>query len=97
MHILGISLAVFSFDNIWQSRGIEIATARNGDGKLFLTVAKAPVWLLGTALYGVAILLQISSLTFAPLMLVQPVGVLALVFAVFLNPRFGGAKPALRR
>lgn len=98
MHILGISLAVLSaaalsFGNIWQSRGIEIATARKGDGKLFLTVVKTPVWLLGTALYGVAILLQISSLTFAPLMLVQPVGVLALVFAVFLNPHFGGAKP----
>ncbi|MBL3698206.1 multidrug DMT transporter permease [Leucobacter luti] len=90
-----LSAAALSFGNVWQSRGVKIATARKGDGKFFLTVVKTPVWLLGTALYGVAILLQISSLTFAPLMLVQPIGVLALVFAVFLNPHFGGPKPTV--
>ncbi|MGM7679639.1 hypothetical protein [Microbacterium sp. A94] len=98
MHILGISLAVLSaaalsFGNLWQARGIAVATASKGDGKLFITMVKTPIWLLGTAFYGIAILLQVASLAFAPLMLVQPVGVLALVFAVFLGAKMSGKMP----
>ena len=99
MHILGIGLAVLSaaalsFGNLWQAKGIELATARKGDGKLFVTMIRTPTWLLGTALYGIAILLQVASLAFAPLMLVQPIGVLALVFAVFLGAKMSGTAPA---
>src|SRR5690606_19735719 len=50
--------------------------------------------LAGSAMFGLAIVLQMSSLAFAPIMLVQPIGVLALVFVVFLNAKFSGRKPS---
>lgn len=99
LHILGISLAVLSaaalsLGNIWQSRGVQLATERRGERRLFVTMLRTRVWLLGTAMFGLAILLQIASLTFAPLMLVQPIGILALVFAVLLGARFGHTSPS---
>lgn len=98
MHILGIGLAVLSavalsFGNLWQAQGIDVATKRKGSGKLFVAMIRTPIWLLGTAFYGIAILLQVASLAFAPLMLVQPIGVLALVFAVFLGAKMSGKTP----
>ncbi len=98
MHLLGIGLAVLSagalsFGNFWQAKGVMVATANTGSRKLFLTMLRTPIWLLGTAFYGIAILLQISSLAFAPLMLVQPIGILALVFAVFLGAKATGTMP----
>ncbi|UNK71319.1 DMT family transporter [Microbacterium sp. H1-D42] len=98
-HILGISLAVLSaaalsIGNIWQSRGVQLATENKGNKKLFVTMLKTRVWLMGAAMYGLAMLLQIASLTFAPLMLVQPIGILALVFAVFLGARLSGTSPS---
>lgn len=44
-------------------------------------------WVFGTLLLGAAIVLQLISLRLAPLMVVQPVGVLALVITTFLNAR----------
>jgi hypothetical protein len=51
--------------------------------RLFTT----PWWLLGTILYVVAILCQLVSLGFAPLIVVQPLGVVGLVVSSIINSR----------
>lgn len=51
--------------------------------RLFAT----PWWLLGTVLYVVAILCQLVSLGFAPLIVVQPLGVVGLVVSSIINSR----------
>lgn len=89
-----LSAAVLSVGNIWQSRGMETAVKRKGDGSLVVAMVKTPIWLAGTVMFGLAILLQMASLAFAPLMVVQPIGILALVFAVFLNARAEKRRPA---
>jgi drug/metabolite transporter (DMT)-like permease len=52
------------------------------------------VWLAGTALFGLAILLQMGSLALAPLIVVQPIGVAALVFTALLTARATGRRPS---
>lgn len=52
-----------------------------------LALAKNPKWLLGTSFLGLAILFQLGSLTLAPLIVVQPIGVLALIMTSLLNAR----------
>jgi len=50
-----------------------------------LDLLKRPRWLLGTSLLAFAILFQLSALSLAPLMVVQPVGAVALVITALLN------------
>ena len=52
-----------------------------------LRLLGSPWWLLGTALYGIAILCQLTSLGFAPITVVQPIGVVALVITSIVNSR----------
>lgn len=52
-----------------------------------LGVMKRPRWLAGTVLLGFATLLQLTALGLAPLIVVQPVGVIALVVTSVLNAR----------
>jgi hypothetical protein len=87
--IIGIALAVLSaalltVGNHLQSVGVERASG-GGSRRLgvagFWALARTPVWLLGSVLFGLAILAQLAALAFAPLIVVQPVGVIALVFA----------------
>jgi drug/metabolite transporter (DMT)-like permease len=90
--IVGIALAVLSalfltLGNHLQSVGVERAfvhASRTGFARI-LALVRNPLWLLGSALFGVAILVQLGALVFAPLMVVQPVGVTALVFASLLT------------
>lgn len=98
--LFGITLAVasamsLSAGNIWQSQGVQIATNTRGTRSVAKTLIRTPIWLLGTGMFGLAIVLQLGSLAFAPLMLVQPIGVLALVFSVFINARINRAKPSM--
>lgn len=51
-----------------------------------------PSWVLGTAMLGVAILLQLSSLYFSPIIVVQPLGVIALVITAVMNSRIAKVK-----
>lgn len=44
-------------------------------------------WVFGTLMLGVAVVFQLTALTMAPLIVVQPVGALALVFTTVLNTR----------
>jgi len=52
-------------------------------GQLF----KRPQWLSGLGLTGLAIVLQLGALSLAPLIVVQPIGAVALVITYFLNAR----------
>lgn len=52
-------------------------------GQLF----KRPQWLSGLFLTGLAIVLQLGALSLAPLIVVQPIGAIALVITYFLNAR----------
>jgi len=57
-------------------------TSPPGGGSKAVRLLRNRSWLLGAVLLGVAILFQLGSLAFAPLMVVQPIGVTALVFTV---------------
>ncbi len=46
-----------------------------------------PSWVIGTLLLGVAMVLQLTSLSFAPLIVVQPLGAVALVVTAIVNSR----------
>ncbi len=52
-----------------------------------LRLFASPWWVLGTAMLGLAILCQLTSLGFAPLIVVQPLGVVALVITAIVNSR----------
>ncbi len=60
-------------------------------GQLASLLAR-PIWLLGTLTLGLAIVMQLASLYFSPLIVVQPLGVLALVITTILNSRLAGVK-----
>jgi drug/metabolite transporter (DMT)-like permease len=78
----------------FQHRGVESVDAATapedkrglGVGQL-LSLARRPWWLLGTAMLGLAIVFQLLSLVFAPLTVVQPLGVVALVITAIVNSR----------
>lgn len=78
----------------FQHRGVEVVEERHGSGaKAGLSVAQLvrlitrPSWVIGTVMLGLAILFQLTSLGFAPLIVVQPIGVLALVITAIVNAR----------
>jgi drug/metabolite transporter (DMT)-like permease len=58
-----------------------------------------PSWVTGTVLLGLAIVLQLTSLGFSPLIVVQPLGAVALVVTAIVNSRLSHVKltrPAIR-
>ena len=78
----------------FQHKGVALVEARHGSGhkqglsvKTLLRLASSIWWVLGSVLLGLAILFQLSSLTFAPLIVVQPIGVVALVITAIVNAR----------
>lgn len=97
--VLGVFLAILSagilsVGNLWQSRGVKLAAERSSHDASFMQLLKTPIWLAGTALFGLAIVVQMGSLALAPLIVVQPIGVAALVFTTLLTTRSTGKKPA---
>ena len=86
--------AVFlSFGAQFQSRGVKQVEARRstsgtelGRSEL-LRLARNRSWLFGTVALGLAIVLQLTSLRFAALIVVQPIGAIALVVTAILNAR----------
>ena len=54
--------------------------------QLMLLLAR-PSWVLGTLMLGLAIVFQLTSLYFAPIIVVQPLGAVALVITSILNAR----------
>ncbi len=86
--------AVFlSFGAQFQHRGVaKVEEARAGAstglsvGQLLALLGR-PSWVVGTVLIGLAVVLQLTSLTLAPLTVVQPLGAVALVITAVLNAR----------
>jgi drug/metabolite transporter (DMT)-like permease len=58
--------------------------------KQILSLIARPTWVLGTALLALAVVFQLTSLYFSPLIVVQPLGALALVATAFLTARASG-------
>ncbi|GAA1735473.1 DMT family transporter [Microcella frigidaquae] len=89
-----------------QHRGVARVELSHGDGtkaglsmRQLLHLAARPSWLFGTVLLGLAILFQLTSLGFAPLIVVQPLGVVALVITAIVNARVSRIRlerPAIR-
>lgn len=80
-----------------QNRGVNKveANTQSAQGKglsikqLGLLLAR-PSWVVGSLMLGVAILLQLGSLYFSPIIVVQPLGVIALVITAIMNSRISG-------
>lgn len=106
--LIGIPLALLgavfmSFGAQYQHRGVqkvERLTQKNGgtglSGGQLLNLLRRPSWVAGTLMLGLAIVCQLTALSFAPLILVQPVGAISLVITTLLNARISGHKPTAR-
>ena len=83
----------------FQHRGVgkvDAASAATGKSglsprQLFLLLRR-PSWVIGTVMLGLAVVLQLTSLYFAPLIVVQPLGAVALVITAIVNARVSKVK-----
>ncbi|NUU13780.1 multidrug DMT transporter permease [Curtobacterium pusillum] len=80
----------------FQSRGVQRVEARLGRQSNGLSVrhvlglVSSGYWVLGTVMLGLAVVLQLVSITFAPLIVVQPLGAVALVITTWFSSRSSG-------
>lgn len=103
--LLGIPLALagavfMSLGAQYQHRGVEKVERLSGaDGATGLSMNQLkrlltrPSWLIGTLMLGLAIICQLAALSLAPLIVVQPLGAIALVITTLLNARISGHTP----
>ncbi|MDH6181109.1 drug/metabolite transporter (DMT)-like permease [Microbacteriaceae bacterium SG_E_30_P1] len=96
---IGIPLALvaavlLAIGTQFQHRGVSLVNAASTtDGTTGLSFGQLrsllarPSWVIGTLLLGVAIVMQLTSLAFAPLIVVQPLGAVALVVTAIVNAR----------
>lgn len=103
--LLGIPLALagavfMSLGAQYQHRGVEKVERLSGaDGASGLSVGQIkalltrPSWIAGTLMLGLAIVCQLAALVKAPLIVVQPLGAIALVITTLLNARISGHSP----
>ncbi|WP_243841794.1 DMT family transporter [Salinibacterium sp. ZJ77] len=82
-----------------QHRGVEKVEAGHGSGEKaglsggqFVQLLGRPSWLFGTIMLGLAVALQLVALGFAPLIVVQPLGIVALVLTSVINARVSRVK-----
>jgi hypothetical protein len=75
-----------------QHRGVSKVEGSHGDGSRaglsfgqMALLLRRPSWVLGTVLLSLAIVIQLISLGFAPLIVVQPLGVVAMVLTNVIN------------
>lgn len=97
--VVGILIAIvgavfLSLGAQFQHRGVEVIEERHGSGakaglsvRQLLHLLARPSWVIGTVMLGLAILFQLTSLGFAPLIVVQPIGAVALVITALVNAR----------
>lgn len=92
--------AVFlSFGAQYQSRGLVkvegITGNKAGSGlnwRHIRELIRRPSWVVGTLLLGLAVVFQLLSLSLSPLIVVQPLGVVAMVITAILNAKMTGVK-----
>lgn len=89
-----IGAALMSFGAQYQSRGlnkVEVITGRSAGAGLSMQhvvrLLRRPSWVVGTVFLGLAVVFQLGSLALSPIIVVQPVGVVALVLTAVLNSR----------
>jgi drug/metabolite transporter (DMT)-like permease len=99
VQFIGIPIAIvgavfLSLGAQFQSRGVakvEANTSSSGSSGLnvrqLLSLVSRPSWVFGTVMLGLAVVFQLTSLGFSPIIVVQPLGVVALVMTAFLNAR----------
>ena len=97
-HWLGIPVALLgavflALGTIYQGRGVEAGGRETSLGAL----VRRPVWLAGTLMLGVAVVLQLTALRFSPLMVVQPIGAFALIVTALVAMRTSRRRPNPRR
>ncbi|PPF33158.1 DMT family transporter [Pseudoclavibacter sp. AY1H1] len=98
--LIGIALALaaaafMAVGNLLQSRGVHLAETRSSSRKdAAVHVLRNRIWLFGSIALVVAMLVQVGSLAFAPLIVVQPIGVAALVFSVVLTSILRKTRPS---
>ncbi|MGM1016215.1 MAG: DMT family transporter [Actinomycetota bacterium] len=103
--LMGIPLALagavfMSLGAQYQHRGVEKVerlTGENGTSGLtrhqLRGLLTRPSWLVGTLMLVFAIICQLGALSVAPLIVVQPLGAIALVITTLLNARISGHTP----
>jgi len=103
--LLGIPLALagavfMSLGAQYQHRGVEKVERLSGsDGASGLSggqlraLLTRPSWIAGTLMLGLAVICQLAALVQAPLIVVQPLGAIALVITTLLNARISGHSP----
>ncbi|WP_210481095.1 DMT family transporter [Naasia sp. SYSU D00948] len=95
---LGIPIAIvgavfLSLGAQFQHRGVSKVEEHHSDEvpglsmRQLMILLRRPAWVVGTILLGLAIVLQLTSLRFSPLIVVQPLGAIALVITAVLNAR----------
>jgi drug/metabolite transporter (DMT)-like permease len=57
-----------------------------------LALLRRPSWVVGTLMLGLAVVFQLTSLIFAPILVVQPLGAVALVITSIVNARVSKVK-----
>lgn len=65
----------------------EIDTTPGLSLKQIMLLLARPSWVIGTVMLGLAVVLQLTSLYLAPLIVVQPLGAIALVITAVVNSR----------
>ncbi|MFB2555927.1 DMT family transporter [Herbiconiux liangxiaofengii] len=82
----------------FQHRGVTKVEANTNQADKGLNVRQMmallgrPSWVLGTLMLGLAIVFQLTSLGFSPIIVVQPLGAVALVITAILNSRVSRVK-----
>lgn len=106
--LLGIPLALagavfMSLGAQYQHRGVEKVERLSGSdaatGLSWVQVKSLltrPSWIAGTLMLLLAVICQLAALTRAPLIVVQPLGAIALVITTLLNARVSGVAPTKR-
>lgn len=101
---IGIPLALIgavflSLGAQFQHRGVVKVEARTVDtlgkglnGRQLALLLARPSWVIGTIMLGLAITFQLGSLYFSPIIVVQPLGAIALVITSILNSRVNHVK-----
>lgn len=92
-----VGAVLLSFGAQYQSRGlnkVELLTGKSASAGLswkhILSLLKRPSWVVGTSFLGLATAFQLVSLSLSPLIVVQPIGVVALIVTAVLNSKYSG-------
>jgi drug/metabolite transporter (DMT)-like permease len=100
---------LLSLGTLFQHRGVDDSAASAGSGRTgtgrgtggmgggrLQRLLSRPVWLAGTGMLAAAVVLQLTSLRFSPLIVVQPIGAFALVVTTLATVRMTRAAPSRR-